>query len=171
MSELNDWFLSLPEARQAGLRDDKWFLAEVAFAAGKAARAQPAQAGQEPITSETGNTPDQGASAITSESGKAGQVLTDDEIDREWQFGHDEEGNPPNHDDFARAIEAAVLAKRVPMTPKTLTLEQCVTFAKLVGIKLSPAQFSGVLEAEVSEFDLQTFANLCVGIVGEKGGA
>ncbi len=46
MSELNDWFLSLPEARQAVLRDDKWFLAEAAFAAGKAARAQPAQAGQ-----------------------------------------------------------------------------------------------------------------------------
>lgn len=41
-------------------------------------RAQPAQAGQVPITSETGNTPTQGASAITSESGKAGQVLTDE---------------------------------------------------------------------------------------------
>ena len=37
MSDLNDWFLSLPEARQNVLRDDKWVLAEAAFAAGKAA--------------------------------------------------------------------------------------------------------------------------------------
>ena len=33
--------------------------------------------------------------------------LTDEEIEREWQFLHDEEGNPPDHHDFARAIEAA----------------------------------------------------------------
>ena len=33
--------------------------------------------------------------------------LTDEQIEREWQFLHDEEGNPPDHHDFARAIEAA----------------------------------------------------------------
>lgn len=32
--------------------------------------------------------------------------LTDKEIEREWQFLHDEEGNSPDHHDFARAIEA-----------------------------------------------------------------
>lgn len=31
---LNDWFLSLPEGRQAVLRDDKWMLADAAFCAG-----------------------------------------------------------------------------------------------------------------------------------------
>lgn len=31
---LNDWFLSLPEDRQAVLRDDKWMLARAAFCAG-----------------------------------------------------------------------------------------------------------------------------------------
>jgi hypothetical protein len=35
------------------------------------------------------------------------QPLTDEQIEREWQFLHDEEGNPPDHHDFARAIEAA----------------------------------------------------------------
>jgi hypothetical protein len=34
--------------------------------------------------------------------------LTDEEIEREWQFLHDEEGNPPDHHDFARAIEFAL---------------------------------------------------------------
>ena len=33
--------------------------------------------------------------------------MTDEQIEREWQFLHDEEGNPPDHHDFARAIEAA----------------------------------------------------------------
>jgi len=33
--------------------------------------------------------------------------LTDEEIERNWQFLYDEEGNPPDHHDFARAIEAA----------------------------------------------------------------
>lgn len=33
--------------------------------------------------------------------------LTDEQIEREWQFLHDEEGNHPDHSDFARAIEAA----------------------------------------------------------------
>ena len=32
--------------------------------------------------------------------------LTDEQIEREWQFAHDEEGNIDHHD-FARAIEAA----------------------------------------------------------------
>lgn len=36
----------------------------------------------------------------------ASKPLTDDEIEREWQFLHDEEDNPPDHHDFARAIEA-----------------------------------------------------------------
>jgi hypothetical protein len=35
------------------------------------------------------------------------QPLTDEQVEREWQFLHDEEGNPPDHHDFARAIEAA----------------------------------------------------------------
>lgn len=30
----NEWFLSLPEGRQAALRDDKWMLAQAAFDAG-----------------------------------------------------------------------------------------------------------------------------------------
>lgn len=34
MSEFNDWFCSLPEGRQAVLRDDKWRLADNAFQAG-----------------------------------------------------------------------------------------------------------------------------------------
>ena len=39
---------------------------------------------------------------------QAGAVpLTDEQIEREWQFLHDEEGNHPDHSDFARAIEAA----------------------------------------------------------------
>lgn len=33
---VNQWFLSLPAERQAILRDDKWMLAEAAFAAGRA---------------------------------------------------------------------------------------------------------------------------------------
>ena len=37
----------------------------------------------------------------------ASKPLTDEQIEREWQFLHDEEGNPPDHHDFARAIEAA----------------------------------------------------------------
>ena len=39
---------------------------------------------------------------------QAGAVpLTDEQIEREWQFLHDEEGNHPDHSDFARAIERA----------------------------------------------------------------
>lgn len=39
---------------------------------------------------------------------QAGAVpLTDEQIEREWQFLHDEEGNHPDHSDFARAIESA----------------------------------------------------------------
>ena len=34
------------------------------------------------------------------------EPLTDEQIEREWQFLHDEEGNHPDHSDFARAIEA-----------------------------------------------------------------
>jgi hypothetical protein len=37
--------------------------------------------------------------------------LTDEQIEREWQFLHDEEGNPPDHHDFARAIEAKLKEK------------------------------------------------------------
>ena len=32
--------------------------------------------------------------------------LTDEEIERIWQFLHDEAGNPPNQHDFARAIQS-----------------------------------------------------------------
>lgn len=35
------------------------------------------------------------------------EPLTDEQIERDWQFLHDEEGNPPDHHDFARAIEVA----------------------------------------------------------------
>lgn len=81
------------------------------------------------ITSETGKAPDQGASAITSESGKAGQVLTDDFIKAEaleafdcyWDADDETLVNKYGHGvylsrfiDFARAIEQSVLAKRVP---------------------------------------------------------
>ncbi len=38
---------------------------------------------------------------------QAREPLTLREIEREWQFLHDEEGNQPDHHDFARAIEAA----------------------------------------------------------------
>lgn len=37
--------------------------------------------------------------------------LTDEEIEREWQFQHDEEGNPPDQHDFAYAIEQALKDK------------------------------------------------------------
>lgn len=100
MSELNDWFLSLPEARQAVLRDDKWFLAEAAFAAGKASRAQPAQAGQV-LTDEEIDAAYEKARADYQRSRFAvrGQQLTAQDSPDWW---------------FARAIEQAVLAKRVP---------------------------------------------------------
>lgn len=35
MKEFNDWFASLPEGRQAVLRDDKWLLADSAYQAGQ----------------------------------------------------------------------------------------------------------------------------------------
>ena len=35
------------------------------------------------------------------------QPLTDEQIEINWQFLHDEEGNPPDRHDFARAIERA----------------------------------------------------------------
>lgn len=85
--------------------------------AAKAQPAQPAQAGQVLITPETGNAPDQGASAITSESGKAGQALTVNDLwtsdtimalNAELGLSIDQIAK------FARAIEQAVLAKLVP---------------------------------------------------------
>ena len=42
---------------------------------------------------------------------QAREPLTDEEIEREWQFLYDEEGNPPDHHDFARAIEAKLKEK------------------------------------------------------------
>ncbi len=41
----NSWFVSLPEGRQAVLRDDKWMLAHAAFDAGRAAAPQAQQPG------------------------------------------------------------------------------------------------------------------------------
>lgn len=35
-------------------------------------------------------------------------MLSDEQIECNWQFLHDEEGNPPDEHDFARAIEAEV---------------------------------------------------------------
>lgn len=51
-ANLNDWFLSLPEGRQAVLRQDKWSLAHAAFEAGRLAAAPQAEqrAEREPIT-------------------------------------------------------------------------------------------------------------------------
>jgi hypothetical protein len=46
-------------------------------------------------------------------------------------------------------------------------------FAKQAGINLTPAQFSGVLEDEVDEFELEKFAELivreCAGMVENQG--
>ncbi len=39
------------------------------------------------------------------------QRLTEEEIELDWQFMHDEEGNPPDQCDFARAIEAKLKEK------------------------------------------------------------
>lgn len=38
--------------------------------------------------------------------------------------------------------------------------EEIILMAREAGIKFAPAQFSGVLEAEVSEFDVERFAAL-----------
>lgn len=38
MRTFNKWFMSLPEGRQAVLREDKWMLANAAFEAGSAIR-------------------------------------------------------------------------------------------------------------------------------------
>lgn len=145
---------------------------ELFWQAWQAARAQPAQAGQVPITSETGNTPDQGASAITSESGKAGQVLTDDFIKAEaleafdcyWDADDETLVNKYGHGvylsrfiDFARAVEAAVLAKRVPMTQSDL-------------IRMSQ-DYADIEDEETAFRDGWRRAEIHHGIVGEKGGA
>ena len=42
------------------------------------------------------------------------EPLTDEQIEHEWQFLHDEEGNPPDHHDFARAIEARLASGAAP---------------------------------------------------------
>lgn len=36
MQDFNEWFISLPEGRQAVLREEKWMLADNAFQAGLA---------------------------------------------------------------------------------------------------------------------------------------
>ena len=41
-----------------------------------------------------------------------------------------------------------------------MTREDIIRMAREAGIKFSPAQFSGVLEAEIDEFSLETFAAL-----------
>ena len=41
-----------------------------------------------------------------------------------------------------------------------MTPEEIILMAREAGIKFAPAQFSGVLEAEVSEYDLARFAAL-----------
>lgn len=158
-----------------------------AFLGWQMARAQPAQAG--PITSETGNAPDQGASAITSESGKAGQVLTDDFIKAEaleafdcyWDADDETLVNKYGHGvylsrfiDFARAIEAAVLAKRVPITesawqnplhPDQISDKPIPNWTPLYRLmsKISDPSNAQHFSAEAA---VKAF-----GIVGEKGGA
>lgn len=119
-----------------------------AFLGWQMARAQPAQAG--PITSETGNAPDQGASAITSESGKAGQVLTDDQ----WQRIADITQTILTRD-IRDEIEV-VLAKRVPMTPEETDAAMKLLFYPA----RNRAFIDGIKAAERHH-----------GIVGEKGGA
>ena len=41
-----------------------------------------------------------------------------------------------------------------------MTREDIIRMAREAGMKFSPAQFSGVLEAEIDEFSLETFAAL-----------
>ena len=108
------------------------------------------------ITSETGKAPDQGASAITSESGKAGQVLTDDDLWVLWNAQGCDDMNQSEAMSFARAIEQSVLAKRVPMTP-----EETDAAMKLLFYPARNRAFIDGVEA----------AELHHGIVGEKGGA
>jgi len=95
MSNVNDWFLSLPERRRQILAGDKWALAEAAFEAGKEAdRTQPA-----PVTS------------------VEVPRLTDEEIDdlqRENNAAYHRGDVTPRR--FARAVIAADRAKRVPMS-------------------------------------------------------
>jgi hypothetical protein len=43
---------------------------------------------------------------------------------------------------------------------RKMTREDIIRMAREAGIKFSPAQFSGVLEAEIDEFSLETFAAL-----------
>lgn len=47
-SSMNDWFLALPPERQAILREDKWMLAEAAFAAGREQSVREAEKSSEP---------------------------------------------------------------------------------------------------------------------------
>lgn len=48
--------------------------------------------------------------------------------------------------------------------------EEIIRIAREVGIKLSPAQFSGVLESELDEFQLERFANHVVAHFLQRSG-
>ena len=141
-------------------------------------RAQPA-----PITPETGNKPDQGASAITSESGKAGQVLSDAAIktaaieafDCCWDSDDETLVNKYGHGvylwrfiDFARAIEQAVLAKRVPMERGWMCLTdfQHELGAAAGGVTIYPS----LEDLKANRTCWEQCGVIEVGIVGEKGG-
>lgn len=49
-----------------------------------------------------------------------------------------------------------------------MTSEEIMSLAREAGFKFSPAQFSGVLEAEVSEFAVEHFAGLVAIAVAAK---
>ena len=99
--------------------------------------------------------------ASRTQPAQAGQVLTDDRLLAMWEGTDGERALRPTLGknkilSFARAIEQAVLAKRVPMTP-----EETDAAMKLMFYPARNRAFIDGVEA----------AELHHGIVGEKGGA
>ena len=87
---------------------------------------------------------------------QAGQVLTDEDIDAAWRSVPEDTSPEDMEEAISRAIEQAVLAKRVPMTD-----EQVMAAFVREPIAVSRHDFTqGIRYAEVYH-----------GIVGEKGGA
>jgi len=87
-SELNGWFLSLPEGRQKVLVEDKWLLASAAFEAGKAA-------------------PEAPAPAVV----QVPQSLTDEEIMRFLEPWHTQ-GDPEDRRDLIKSVRALLVANQ-----------------------------------------------------------
>lgn len=98
--------------------------------------------------------------AARAQPAQAGQVLTDDALWELWNAQGCDDMNQSEAMKFARAIEAAVLEKRVPMTR-----EEVKDLARKVGYDNATAQeradfINGIRHAEVWH-----------GIGDEKGGA